>query len=46
MNLVDEHPDVAKELAEKLVQQLDSQAALYPLSVSDNKVVKPEFSAL
>ena len=46
MNLVGEHPDVAKELAEKLVQQLDRQAALYPLSVSDNKVVKPEFSAL
>lgn len=45
-NLVDENPDLAQSLAKKLVQQLDSQNAMYPVSVQDERVVKPNLAAL
>ena len=45
-NLVKEQRELALSLAEKLVQQLDSQKAMYPVSVSDGKDVKPNLSAL
>lgn len=45
-NLVGKRPDLALSLAKKLVQQLDSQKAMYPVSVSDDKDVKPNLGAL
>ena len=45
-NLVKERPQLALSLAKQLVQQLDSQHAMYPASVRDGKVVKPNLDTL
>ena len=45
-NLVGKRPDLALSLAKKLVQQLDSQKAMYPVGISDDKEVKPDLGAL
>lgn len=45
-NMVGKRPELALSLAKKLVQQLDEQQAMYPVSVSDERVVKPDPGAL
>jgi len=45
-NLVVERPELALSLAKKMVQQLDSQKATYPVNVSDDKDAKPDLGAL
>lgn len=45
-NLVGQRPELALSLAKELVQQLDEQKAMYPVSVSDDRDVKPDLGAL
>lgn len=45
-NLVSKRPELALSLAQKLVQRLDAQKAMYPVSVIDHKDVKPNLGAL
>lgn len=45
-NLISKQPDLARSLAKSMVLELDSQDALYPVSIKSGQPVKPDLSGI
>jgi len=45
-NVVKDYPDRARSLARQMVEKLDAQDAMYPVTVRDEQPVKPEIDKL
>lgn len=46
VNLVKKEPERAMTLAKKLIEKLDAQQAMYPVSIQDEREVKPNLGTL